>query len=171
MRLHGWIMPLFAFTLPVTPVVAAEPERHAESVPKTLIPPVHTLARAGNPNKVAWWAIPSVTRFDTGGYVGGGSLHGNNVLARGADAVTGPICTGTFGSDFTGLRTRPGRVFLAPSADPSHGRALARHYRSEVPIHVPDPIALRPLRKAILEQHEAVKEKTSSGKAESAVSH
>jgi hypothetical protein len=115
------------------------------------------MQRAGNSASVAWWAKPSVGRFDTGGYVGGAKLLGNRVLARGPAAVTGPTTDGTFGLDFTGFRTRPGRVFLASPADPSRGVPVANNYRTDGP-HVPDIFAARPVRKAVLEKREAKEE-------------
>ncbi|MFO0824440.1 MAG: hypothetical protein U0792_15210 [Gemmataceae bacterium] len=48
---------------------------------------------------------------------------------------------------------RPGRVFLAPSYDPSIGPTIANAYRTDGP-HVPDVFAKRPLRNAILERGE-----------------
>ncbi len=55
---------------------------------------------------------------------------------------------GTFGYDY--VNRRPGRVFLTPSADPSRGPSIARAYRTD-PVVTYDPIALRPVRKAVLE--------------------
>jgi hypothetical protein len=48
-------------------------------------------------------------------------------------------------------------VFLAPSADPSRGRPAYLAYRSDGP-RVVDVFALRPLRKAVLDQREDIKE-------------
>ena len=112
------------------------------------------MQRAGQPRNIAPWAVPSVTRFEAGGYIGGGSLHGNSALAKGP-AATGPISIGTFGTDFAGFQLRMGRAFLAPSADPSAGPSLARSYRTDGP-HVPDVFAIRPFRKAVLEKKEAL---------------
>ena len=103
-------------------------ERFVERTPPQFFPQPHTMSRAGNSASVAWWATPSVGRFDGGGTVGG-----------------------TFGLDFVGKR--PGRVFLSPSADPSRGTPIANNYRTDGP-HVPDVFAARPLRKAILEKRE-----------------
>ena len=55
--------------------------------------------------------------------------------------------SGTFGYDT--VNRRPGRVFLTPSADPSRGPSIARAYRT-VPVVTYDPIALRPVRKAVI---------------------
>jgi hypothetical protein len=105
---------------------------------------------------VAPWAIVGATRYESGGYVGGGSLRGNNMLARGA--ASGPTQTGTFGWDFTGFRLRPGRVFLAPSTDPSSGSPIGRNYRTDGP-HIVDVFSLRPFRKAVLEKREVMEER------------
>lgn len=138
-----------------SPVASAQDgTRFVERAPLPKLPPEHTTERAGNAGAVAPWAIPGVTRFEAGGYVGGGSLRGNNVFARGRAATTGAPEVGTFGWDFVGFKLRPGRVFLAPSADPSGGASIARGYRAEGP-HVPDVISLRPYRRAILEKKEA----------------
>ena len=115
------------------------------------------MQRAGNPRNVAPWAVPSVTRFDAGGYIGGGSLRGNSKVAA------GPMTEGTFGTDFAGFRMRKGRVFLAPSADPSAGVSIARTYRTDGP-HVPDVFAIRPFRKAILEKKEDIAERSGDHK-------
>lgn len=134
---------------------AAAQERFVERTPLPRHPQGHTEARAGTTTAVAPWAIPGVTRFQTGGYVGGGSLHGNNVRAKGPFVAPGPTRDGTFGWDFAGFKMRPGRVFLAPSADPSRGSMIARNYRTDGP-HVFDVFTLRPFRRAVLEKREAV---------------
>jgi hypothetical protein len=136
---------------------ASAQERFVERAPPPKHPPADTMARAGYPQAVARWAIPGVTRTEAGGYVGGGSLRGNRILARGPFAAAGPRLDGTFGWDFAGFQVRPGRVFLAPSADPAAGAVVARNYRTDGP-HVPDVINLRPVRRAVLEKREAVGE-------------
>jgi hypothetical protein len=132
-------------------------QRIAERAPLPRTPVEHSAQRAGYPQSVKPHSVPSVTRFDYGGYVGGGQLLHNNLLARGPGSATGPIHDGTFGTDFGGFRGHLGRVFLAPSDDPSRGPAIARNYRTDGP-RVTDVFALRPLRKAILEKREAVEE-------------
>jgi hypothetical protein len=112
------------------------------------------MERAGNPTRVSRFAVPTVTAANAGGYVGGGRLFGNRVLARGHGAVTGPNYAGTFGTDYAGLHVRPGRVFLAPSYDPSVGPTIARSYRTGGH-YPPDVFALRPFRKAVIEAKEA----------------
>jgi hypothetical protein len=132
---------------------AAAQERFVERTPLPHRPPVHSMARAGNPVGVSCLAVPSVTARDVGGYVGGAKLLGNHIFAKGAGVATGPLADGTFGTDYAGLTVRPNRVFLAPSYDPSVGPTVARSYRTDGP-HVPDVLALRPFRKAILEKKE-----------------
>ncbi|MFO0802443.1 MAG: hypothetical protein U0791_04890 [Gemmataceae bacterium] len=134
-----------------SPAIAQD--RFVERTPLPRTPVDHTMQRAGNPRQIAWWAQPGVGRKDAGGYVGGGSHKGNGLLVKGPVVVTGPVEDGTFGTDYVGLRMRMGRVFLAPSADPGHGPAVARNYRTDGP-HVPDVFAWRPLRKAVLEKKE-----------------
>ncbi len=114
----------------------------------------HSMQRAGYPLNVKPHAKPSMTRFDHGGYVGGGTLRGNSFLASGPGSATGPVHDGTFGTDFGGFRAHLGRVFLAPSYDPSsNGRPIYLAYRAET-IRVTDVFALRPFRKAVLEKRE-----------------
>ncbi|MDB5311702.1 MAG: hypothetical protein JWO38_5904 [Gemmataceae bacterium] len=158
MKLTAWATPvawcLFASTAP-----AQDGTRFAERTPLPHLPPAHTMERAGNPQTVARWAIPGGTRSETGGYVGGGSLRGNRIFATGPGAVTGPAAGGTFGWDFVGLRGRSGRVFLAPSADPSAGSMIGRNYRTDGPQYIPDVVSLRPFRRAVLEKKEAMAER------------
>ncbi len=116
------------------------------------------MQRSGDSRRIAPWAVRSVTRFESGGYIGGGSLHGNSILATGATRTSGPIADGTFGTDYVGYRLRMGRVFLAPSADLSAGQRIARAYRTDGP-HVPDVFMIRPYRRAVLEKKEDVEER------------
>lgn len=132
---------------------AQDGRRFVERAPLPRQPLAHSLERAGNPQAVKPHAVPSVTPRDAGGYVGGGRLLHNNLLARGPVAV-GAVPDGTFGTDYAGLRVRPNRVFLAPSYDPSAGPAVARGYRTDGP-HVPDIGTFRPLRNAVIEKGDA----------------
>jgi hypothetical protein len=126
-------------------------ERFAMRTPCPRIPAEHSMQRAGYPMDVKPHAIPSVTRFDHGGYIGGGSPWRNDLLARGPGSALGvPQCVGVFGTDFGGFRAHLGRVFLAPSNDPSRGPSLQALYNADGP-RVVDVFALRPLRKAVLE--------------------
>jgi len=111
--------------------------QHAES----RLQPVHHLLRIGDAD-----------RHTTGGYIGGTRLFGNRSFARGDAAPAGPVTNSTYGTDSTGLRGRPGRVFLRESNDPSRGADVARNYRTDGP-HVPDVVAALPLRKARMEKN------------------
>lgn len=133
-------------------------DRFAQRAPLPRANIEHSMARAGYPQSVSPHAVPSVTRFDNAGYIGGGSLRNNNLCARGPGSAVGPIYDGTFGTDFTGLRAHLGRVFLAPSDDPSRGRDFYRGYSAEGP-RLTDVFALRPFRKAVLEKRADVEEK------------
>jgi hypothetical protein len=128
-------------------------QRIAERTPMPRMTIEHSAERAGYPLGVSRLSTPSVTRFDNGGYVGGASLRNNNLLARGPGSAIGPVYDGTYATDYTGLRAHLGRVFLAPSDDPSRGRPIYLAYRAEGH-RIPDPFALRPLRKAVLEARE-----------------
>lgn len=131
------------------------PEHDHHVAQRTPLPRVHppfTLERAGHPDTIAPWAIGSVTRYEAGGYVGGGSIKASQPLRRRTDEAGAPG-DGTFGLDFVGFRSRPGRVFLAPSADPADGVPIANNYKTDV--HFPkDVFNIRPVRKAILERRE-----------------
>jgi hypothetical protein len=133
-------------------------QRIAERTPPAIWPREHSAERAGYSQSVSRIAIPGVTRFDNGGYVGGASLRNNNLLARGPGSATGPITDGTFATDYTGVRANLGRVFLASSDDPSRGNPIYLAYRAEGH-RVPDVFALRPFRKAFLEAREGGEEK------------
>jgi hypothetical protein len=98
---------------------------------------------------VAWWAVPGVARAEAGGYVGGRKPQ------LGPGAATGPAVGGTIGWDNVGFRMRAGRVFLAPSQNPAAGPPIARNYRTEGPLPIPDVISVRPFRRAVLEKKEA----------------
>jgi hypothetical protein len=135
-------------------------ERFVERAPLPRNPQPHMMQRSGDSRRIAPWATRSVSRFEAGAYIGGGSLKGNDLLATGAASAAGPTTDGTFGTDFAGFRMRMGRVFLAPSADPSCGNSMTRSYRTDGP-HVPDVFALRPLRKACLMKREEQKKCTA----------
>jgi hypothetical protein len=135
------------------PGVAEAQQRFVERTPLPRHPAAHTTERAGYPTKVSRFAVPSVTAKDVGGSVGGGRLFGNRIFVKDAGAVTGSVFDGTYGTDYAGLHVRPGRVFLAPSYDPSVGPTVARSYRTDGH-YPPDVIALRPFRKAVIEAKE-----------------
>ncbi|HEY1186210.1 MAG TPA: hypothetical protein VGE74_01075 [Gemmata sp.] len=138
-------------------------QRIAERTPAPRAPVAHSAARAGYPLNVKPHAIPSVTRFDYAGYVGGGSIRNNNLLASGPGSALGvPQSLGTYGTDFGGFRAHLGRVFLAPSTDPSAGKSLQSLYDGDGP-RVVDVLALRPLRKAVLAKREDA-ERAAHGK-------
>ncbi|MCE9564373.1 MAG: hypothetical protein K8U57_20240 [Planctomycetes bacterium] len=121
-------------------------------IPRLEIP--HTMERAGNPLSVNRFAIPSVPAHNAGGYIGGQRLFGHRAfLTKGALSSPGAVAVGTYGTDYAGITVRPGRVFLAPSYDPSIGPTVARAYRTDGP-QVTDVFALRPVRKAVLEARE-----------------
>ena len=142
------------------------PHREPRVVERTPLPrvaPPNTLERAGNSNCIAPWAIPGVTSHEAGGYIGGGSLiHNNRPLAKGIGSTAGAPGDGTFGLDFVGFGHRPGRVFLAPSPDPSAGVAIADNYKTDA--HYPkDVFNIRPLRKAVVEKREDAHERRHGG--------
>lgn len=127
--------------------------------PAPLWPAPHTMERAGYSLEVRQRAIPSVTCYEKGGYVGGTRLfHNNKPFARGPISGAGPQQEGTYAIDFGGFRQRLGRVFLAPSNDPSRGYPINWNYIAEGP-RVTDIFAIRPFRKAVLEKHEDIEER------------
>jgi hypothetical protein len=129
-------------------------QQWAERTPLPRRPVEHTAGRAGYPLSVSCLARPSVTGCDQAGYIGGASICNNNLLARGPGAATGPVATGVFGTDYAGVRRNLGRLFLAPSDDPARGHPAYLSYRAEGP-RVPDPLAVRPFRNAVLAKREA----------------
>ena len=133
-------------------------QRCAERTPLPRTPVEHTAERAGYPLGVSRMAQPTYGRYDHGGYLGGASLRNNNLLARGPGSAVGPVYDGTYGTDYTGFREHLGRVFLAPSADPSLGRPIYLAYSPEGR-RLTDVFALRPLRKAVLEKREDAEER------------
>ena len=133
-------------------------DRFVQRTPLPRQPVPHTDARAGHPLSVSRLAEPSMTCHDYGGYVGGGSLKNNTLHARGPGSATGPLVCGTYGTDYGGVHGHLGRVFLAPSDDPSRGYPISWNYRAEGP-RVTDVLALRPFRKAVLELHEDAHER------------
>jgi hypothetical protein len=161
MRLSILITGIVLLTLPVA--ARAEEftwlQRCAMRTPRPYWPAPHTMERAGYPQEISRCSQPSVACYDRPGYIGGTKLfHNNNLLTRNPTAVTGPIQDGTFATDYAGVRGHLGRVFLAPSNDPSRGFALSRGYCSEGP-RVVDIFAIRPLRNAVIEKHEDAKER------------
>jgi hypothetical protein len=137
-------------------------ERFVSRTPYPHHPPEHTMERAGYPLSVSRCARASITQCDYAGYVGGASLCNNNLCARGPGSATGPLTDGTYATDYAGVRANLGRLFLAPSTDPSSGRPIYLQYRAEGP-RVPDPLALRPLRNAVLAAREAKEERVHGG--------
>lgn len=160
MSRYSWA--LAASALAIGSSAAQDGERFVERTPLPHRPIENTQQRAGNPAAVARWAVPGVSPHETGGYVGGQRLSHNSALSKGYGAATGPTQTGTFGWDFAGFAMRPGRVFLRESADPSRGKSIARAYRTDGP-RVPDPVAARPLRRALLEAQEDREEASGEG--------
>jgi hypothetical protein len=161
MRRYLLLLPLLA--LPAIPVAAGEHprlERFVQRTPMPARPVEQTMATAGYPQQVSKHAIPSITRFDGPGYIGGSELC--HPFARGEGAATGPTQTGTYGTDFIGFRQRPGRVFLAGADDPTLGYPFARKYRTDGP-RITDVFALRPVRKAVLEAKEDKEERKHGG--------
>jgi hypothetical protein len=130
-------------------------DRFVQRTPRPCWPAANTMQRAGYPQQISKCAAPSMGCRDYGGYVGGAQpcLTPRALMARGPMSGNGPLYYGTYGTDYGGLRSHLSRVFLAPSADPSRGYPISWNYRAEGP-RVTDVFAARPLRKAILEQHE-----------------
>lgn len=164
MRLTLWTIPVACLAL-ASCQSAHDGPRFVERTPMPHVPPPNTMARAGNPHEVAPWAVAGVTQYESGGYVGGGSIKSSAPLARGVGTATGAPGDGTFGLDFIGFRHRPGRVFLAPSPDPADGVPIANNYKTDGP-HVTDVFNIRPVRKAVLEKREAAEERRGGGEHE-----
>ncbi len=139
-------------------------DRFVQRTPCPRRPVLHTMQRAGYPQETSKRAGPGLGSREYGGYVGGGQLclNPHTLLARGPMTGSGPQDYGTYGTDFGGLRARLSRVFLAPSTDPSRGVPIAWNYIAEGR-RVTDVFAARPLRKAILEQHEEKEHRHGNG--------
>ena len=138
-------------------------DRYVQRAPCPRRPVDHmSMERAGYPQSVRAHAVPSVGENYNSGYVGGRRVLHNNLCGRGPGSATGPITEGVYATDWTGFREHMGRVFLAPSPDPSKGRYWYRGYLPEGP-RVTDVFAIRPLRKAILEKHEDMEKRHGHG--------
>lgn len=145
--------PLALVVLCVASGSAFAQQRFVERTPQIRHPIPHTMERAGCPQNVKAHSFPSVPDNTTGGYVGGHRLRHNNIFAKGHYVAPGALAAGTYGTDYAGIAIRPGRVFLAPSYDPSIGPTIANAYRTDGP-QVKDVFSIRPLRNAILEKRE-----------------
>ncbi len=98
----------------------------------------HTLQRAGNPQCVAWYAVPGRSPKDALGYVGGGCLGRKG-------GPRDPLTEGILGWDYAGCGWYPGRVFL----NWCHGKERPTGpYSAEGP-HVPDVFSVRPILRAV----------------------
>ena len=96
--------------------------------PADVIPRTHTHERAGTTGQ-AKYTQTGIGRFDGFGYVNGS----------------------TFGSDFIGFGRRPGRLFPGLWPNGRTAKSFSDKYATDGPIHVPDPIAAKPIRKAVIE--------------------
>ena len=122
--MRGWTILIVA--LSAIPATAEEP--FPARTPPDRIPREHTHERAGTVGTTKY-AQPSIGRFDGFGYVNGA----------------------TFGSDFVGFGWRPGRLFPGLWPDGRKQKSYSDHYATDGKIHVPDPIATKPVRKAVIE--------------------
>jgi hypothetical protein len=113
--------------LVAVPALAADP--YPARTGPDLIPRQHTHERAGTAGAPAKYAQPGLGRFDGMGMVNGA----------------------TFGTDFVGLGRRPGRLFPGLWSESRAGSSFSHKYATDGPIHVPDPIATKPFRKAVIE--------------------
>lgn len=131
--------------------VAEEKEPFAARTTMFHIPARHTPEGTGTVKPYSRLATAGVTRFETGGYVGGGKL------VRG----DGPgVQDGTYGWDYVGFGRRPGRIFLGYFHDaPSHQMPFLPKYNAEGR-RVTDVVALMPVKKAV---REAKHEKKTGG--------
>lgn len=96
--------------------------------PADRIPREHTHDRAGTTG-TAKYLQTGIGRFD-----GFGMVNGT-----------------TFGSDFVGFGRRPGRLFPGLWPNGRTAKSFSNKYATDGPIHVPDPIAAKPVRKAVME--------------------
>lgn len=118
---------------------AEERERFAERTTPFLIPARHTAEGTGT--AIGKHAVGGISRYESGGYVGGGKL----VRGEGRG-----VTDGVFGWDYTGFGRRPGRVFLGWLNDsPKQGTFLPK-YNTDGP-RVTDVVALQPFKKAVRE--------------------
>lgn len=99
--------------------------------------PVHTQERAGNPQCIAPYAQPGVSKSDGLGYVGGGKLVGGG--------CSGPQ-EGTFGMDYVGFGWCRQRIFLNWFNDRPN-QPPPGNYHTDGP-KVPDVVAKNPIKMA-----------------------
>jgi len=160
--MRNWLFVIPLAVVPVSQATAQERERFVERTPAFRNPIPHTDQVAGYPTGINRFATPSLQPQDLGGYIGGGKLHGNGFFQRGASASTGALVDGTYGTDYTGPKLRPNRVFLGASPDPGVGPSINYTYRTEGPFPK-DVFALRPIRKAVLEKREVAEKRMGGG--------
>lgn len=111
-----------------TAAMASASDPFPQRTPADRIPREHTHERAGTIGS-ATYLQTGIGRFD-----GFGMVNGN-----------------TFGSDFVGFGRRPGRLFPGLWPNGRTTKSFSNKYATDGPIHVPDPIAAKPVRKAVIE--------------------
>jgi hypothetical protein len=123
-NVRGWIV--IVVLVSAATAVASDP--FPQRTPADRIPRAHTHERAGTVGTAAYTQT-GIGRFDGYGYVNGN----------------------TFGTDFVGFGRRPGRLFPGLWPNGRFGKSFSDKYATDGPIHVPDPIAAKPVRKAVIE--------------------
>lgn len=123
------------------PALAVDDERYVERAALPKIPKLHTPERAGIDNPAPHKQLTN-TNHTVLGYVNGM----------------------TFGTDYVGILKKPGRVF--PGLWPRKEKSFSNKYATDGPIHVPDLIALQPIRRAIKDAREKKAESREEHKTE-----
>ena len=122
--MREWSIVIIVFTAGSAPATDPFPAR----TPADRIPREHTHERAGTTG-TAQYLQTGIGRFD-----GFGMVNGT-----------------TFGSDFVSFGRRPGRLFPGLWPNGRTAKSFSNKYATDGPIHVPDPIAAKPVRKAVIE--------------------
>jgi hypothetical protein len=163
--MRAWMLAVGAVAGAAGPAAAQDGQRFVERAPLPVFPinPDYSSRTIGPRTQ------PAVTPQYSAGYVGGGSVFGGGggrllgrLFHRGGAAAPAysvpgpgavPTTVGAFATDYTGMALSARQVFLRPPADPSAAAPLVRSYRTDGR-YPADVFALRPFRKAVIEQKE-----------------
>jgi len=120
----------------------------------------NSLRGAGNPDTVAPWAIGSVTKYESGGYIAAGASRRAG-RSPGAGTDRGAPATAPSARFQSATATGPGGCSCRP-ARTGDGVPIANNLQTDVKFPT-DVFNIRPVRKAVLEKREAAEERAEGG--------